>query len=111
MAQNRPPTLTGPAEHLARKRLARVFLPLVRPLAVRERDVPVLYHVLDLPLHGDAEEHDEVHHQDGPEHRDVESLKEGAGHGHEDALGRRVPKLKLWKPSNKRPEFLVLFGR
>lgn len=46
---------------------------------------------LDLPLHGDAEEHDEVHHQDGPEHRDIESLKEGADRGHKDTLGRRVP--------------------
>ena len=46
---------------------------------------------LYLPLHGDTEKHDEVHHQDGPEHWDIESLKEGAGHGHKDALGRRVP--------------------
>lgn len=46
---------------------------------------------LYLPLHGDTEQHDEVHHQDGPEHRDVEGLKEGAHHGHQDALGRRVP--------------------
>lgn len=50
---------------------------------------PELY--LYLPLHGDTEQHDEVHHQDGPEHRDVEGLKEGAHHGHQDALGRRVP--------------------
>lgn len=34
-----PPPLTG-------ERLAHVLLPLVRPLAVRERDVPVLDHVL-----------------------------------------------------------------
>lgn len=46
MAQNRPQTVMGPAEHLARERLACVLLPLVRPLAVRERDVPVLDHVL-----------------------------------------------------------------
>ena len=52
--------------------------------------VPTRAH-LYLPLHGDTEKHDEVHHQDGPEHWDIESLKEGAGHGHEDALGRRVP--------------------
>lgn len=110
MAENRPQTVTGWAKCLARKRLASVFLPLVCPLAMREWDVPVLYHVLYLPLHGDTEKHDEVHHQDGPEHWDIESLKEGAGHGHEDALGRRVPKFKLWKPSNKGPELLILFG-
>jgi len=33
---------------------------------------------LDLPLHGDAEERDEVHDEDGPEDGDVEELKEGA---------------------------------
>lgn len=46
---------------------------------------------LYLPLHGDTEQHDEVHHQDRPEHWDIEGLKEGAHHGHQDALGRRVP--------------------
>lgn len=46
---------------------------------------------LYLPLHCDTEKHDEVHHQDGPEHWDVESLKEGTDHGHKDALGRCVP--------------------
>ena len=50
---------------------------------------PELY--LYLPLHGDTEQHDEVHHQDGPKHWDVEGLKEGAHHGHQDALGCRVP--------------------
>lgn len=49
---------------------------------------------LDLPLHGDAEEHDKVHDQDGPEHRDIERLEEGADHGHQDALGGRVPERK-----------------
>lgn len=34
------------AARLTRERLARVLLPLVRPLAMRERDVPVLDHVL-----------------------------------------------------------------
>lgn len=94
---------------LTREGLARVLLPFVRPLAMRERDVPVLNHVLDLPLHGDAEEHDEVHHQDGPEHRDIERLEERADHGHQDALGGRVPKFKLRKPPNERPELFVLF--
>ena len=47
MAENRPQTVTGWAKCLARKRLASVFLPLVCPLAMREWDVPVLYHVLE----------------------------------------------------------------
>lgn len=38
--------MAGPAQHLTREGLAHVLLPLVRPLAVRERDVPVLDHVL-----------------------------------------------------------------
>lgn len=33
---------------------------------------------LNLSLHGDAEECDEVHNKDGPEHWDVETLKESA---------------------------------
>ena len=32
---------------------------------------------LDLSLHGDAEEGDEVHDEDRPEHRDVENLEKG----------------------------------
>jgi hypothetical protein len=33
---------------------------------------------LDLPLHSDAEERDEVHDEDGPEDRDVEEVEERA---------------------------------
>lgn len=105
----RTPRAGRPARCLTREGLARVLLPFVRPLAMRERDVPVLNHVLDLPLHGDAEEHDEVHHQDGPEHGHVERLEERADHGHQDALGGRVPKFKLREPPNERPELFVLF--
>ena len=32
---------------------------------------------LDLPLHSDAEEGNEVHDEDRPEHRDVENLEKG----------------------------------
>ena len=32
---------------------------------------------LDLSLHSDAEEGDEVHDEDRPEHRDVENLEKG----------------------------------
>lgn len=112
MAQNRLGTpCDGSGRVLTRERLACILLPFICPFSMCERDVPVLDHMLDLPLHGDAEEHDEVHHQDGPEHRDIESLKEGADRGHKDTLGRRVPEFKLWKPSNEGPELLVLLGR
>ena len=46
---------------------------------------------LDLPLHGDAEEHDEVHYKNGPEHWHVEGFKECANHGYDDAFCRRMP--------------------
>lgn len=65
--------------------------------------------MLDLPLHCDAEKHNEVHHKNGPKNRNVESIKKCACHCNEDAFSRRVPKLELWQPSNKGPEFLVLF--
>jgi len=33
-----------------------------------------------LPLHGDAEQGDEVHDQNGPEYGDVEAFEHGAHH-------------------------------
>ena len=56
---------------------------------LKERnDVRMLDHIifpsgtnLDLSLHGDAEEGDEVHHEDRPENRDVEELEEGTHKG------------------------------
>lgn len=33
---------------------------------------------LDLPFHGDAEEGDKIHDEDGPENRDVEELEKRA---------------------------------
>ena len=36
---------------------------------------------LDLSLHSDAEEGDEVHDQDRPEHRDIEHLEKGTAEG------------------------------
>lgn len=46
---------------------------------------------LDLPLHCDAEEHDEVHYEYWPEHWHIEDFKKCANHGDDDALCRRVP--------------------
>lgn len=46
---------------------------------------------LDLTLHGDAEEHYEVHHEDRPEHWYVEGFKERANHSDDDAFCSRMP--------------------
>lgn len=46
---------------------------------------------LDLTLHGDTEEHDEVHHKDRPEHWHVEGFEERANHSDDDAFRRRMP--------------------
>lgn len=46
---------------------------------------------LDLPLHCDAEEHDEVHYENWPENRHIEDFEKCANHGDDDALRRRVP--------------------
>ena len=43
---------------------------------------------LDLPLHGDAKERDEVHDEDGPEDGDVEEIEEGANEGDGGGLCR-----------------------
>lgn len=43
---------------------------------------------LDLPLHCDAEEHDEVHYKYWPEHWHIEDFKKCANHGDDDALCR-----------------------
>lgn len=49
------------------------------------------YIYLDLPLHCDAEEHDEVHYKYWPENWHIEDFKKCANHGDDNALCRRVP--------------------
>lgn len=68
---------------------------LVAGLTVGERQVPVLDHVPNLPLHGDAEQRDEVHDQNWPEHRHVERLEERADDPDDRALADGVPELEL----------------
>lgn len=41
---------------------------------------------LDLPLHRDAEEHDEVHYEYWPKHWHIEDFEKCANHGDDDAL-------------------------
>ena len=66
---------------------------------------------LYLPLHGDAEEGDEVHDEDGPEDRDVENLEKGTAEGDDCGLGGRVPELELRQPPDERTELLALVRR
>lgn len=49
---------------------------------------------LDLPLHSDAEEHDEVHYKYWPEHWHIEGIKKCANHGDDDAFRCRMPAKK-----------------
>jgi len=87
-----------------------LFFPLELWLAEGERNISVSDHVLDLSLHRDAEECDEVHDKDGPEDWDVEEVEEGAHEGDDGRLGGGVPELELWQPPDERPKFLVLSG-
>lgn len=111
MAQNRPWTrVSDSVQLLTSKCLAHVLLPFVSPLSVCEWYVPVFNHVLYLPLHCDTEKHDEVHHQDRPEHGDIESLEESADHSHKNAFCSCMPKFEFWKSSNEGTKLLILFG-
>ena len=65
---------------------------------------------LDLPLHGDAEERDEVHDQDGPEDGDVEHLEGGEPEGDGGGLHHAVPELELWQTPLERPELVRRAG-
>ena len=42
---------------------------------------------LYLALHGDSKENDEIHDEDGPEHRDVQGLKKCAYHADQYRFG------------------------
>ena len=50
---------------------------------------------LDLSLHSNAKECDEIHNKDRPEDGDVEKLEEGAEEGNSCGLGGRVPEFEL----------------
>lgn len=96
-------------------KLAKWSLGFLLPLEFRfspsEGDVSKSDHMLNLPLHGDAEEGYEVHHQDGPEHGDVEELKEGTEESDGRSLSGGVPELELRQPTDEGPELLILISR
>lgn len=66
--------------------------------------------MLNLSLHGDTEQGDEVHDQDGPEHRHIEQLEEGTAQRDQGGLAGRVPELELWQPADEGSELFILLG-
>ena len=66
---------------------------------------------LDLSLHRDTEERDEVHDQDRPEDGYVEDLEGSEAEGDGGRLHDAVPELELWQPALKRPELVRRAGR
>lgn len=91
-------------------RLGGVLLALVARFAQREGKVLVLDHVLDLSLHGDAKQGDEVHDEDRPKHGDIEHLEKRAEEGDKGGFSDAVPELELWKAPHKGPELLIGLG-
>lgn len=63
--------------------------------------------MLDLTLHCNAEEGEEVHHENGPKDGDVEGIKECTNYSNEGTFGDREPKLELGQSSDERSELFV----
>jgi hypothetical protein len=80
-------------------------------LANGERDVAVLDHVLDLLAHGQEEEDEPVHDQDGPENWHVENLEPTAGKADDNGSGGPVPELEFGKSADEGLELLIRLGR
>lgn len=70
----------------------------------------VFDHVSYLAFHGDHEQSDEVHDQNGPKHGYVEHAEERTCHRNRQRLVRCVPEFKLGQTTHERPEFFVRFG-
>ena len=69
---------------------------------------PLYY--LNLSLHRDTEQGNEVHDEDWPEHWYVEQLEKRAEEGDGGGLGGGVPELELGQPPDERPKLLILRG-
>lgn len=63
----------------------------VRLLANVERDVPILDHVSDLPLHRNGEEDTEVNQENGPEDWDVKEPEQCASKRNHNRPCCRMP--------------------
>lgn len=86
------------------------FLPRIFLLPESERDVAVLDHVQDLPLHSDEEESDPVEQQDGPEDRDVKDGEEGHHERDANGLRQRIPEFELGQTADEGFELVTAFG-
>ena len=71
--------------------LGGLFLALVRPLAVRERQVAVLDHVPNLSLHGDGKQNKKVQYENWPEDGNVHEREECAEESNDSCARDRVP--------------------
>ena len=61
-----------------------------------------------MSFHCDTEKCYEVHHENWPEYRDVEQLKERAEECNGRGLGGRIPELELWQTADERSELFIL---
>lgn len=84
----------------------RLATSVVGRLAKAERHIPVLDHMVDLALHRNEEEHNEIQQQDGPEHRHVEYTKEGHADRDQHRPRARVPELELRQSSGERSDVI-----
>ena len=89
----------------------RSFTSAVCLLSEAERDILVLDHVLDLPLHCHEEEHKPIHEQDGPEDRHIEHREEGHRETDREGLTARIPKLEFRQPAHEWLVLLIRFRR
>ena len=64
---------------------------------------------LNLSLHCDTKQGDEVHDQNGPKDGDVKELKESTAESDDSGLGSRVPEFELGQPPDERPKLVILF--
>lgn len=64
-------------------------------LAEVRRPVPILFHLRDYLVHRVADQDDEVNHQQGPEHVDLEGFEQSANYGEQERRGHPLPNLKL----------------
>lgn len=80
----------------------RLTITSIRRFTKAEWHISVLDHMLDLALHGDNEENNEIQQEDGPEHWHVKYTKECHADGRQHRSCARVPELELRESSCER---------
>jgi len=76
----------------------------------RERDIPVLDHVPDLPPHRHEKERAEVDEQDRPEDGHVEQREQRGDEREPDAARARPPELEFGQPALEGAELVGALG-